>query len=186
MVGVHASFRTSCMRDASTNRHAQPLHAHSRGGTGCPACWAQRRGVIARASGRDACACKKTFGLAAEATALEAIRSTSRKTVVMVGFETDVCVAQSAIELDDFGFRVVAVEDAMYSAGMTEHHRGLQTDAAYRRGSPRPHGDHLRVGPGRRYGVQSHSSVRSKVRPGAGSALTADLAFRDSDKARDA
>jgi nicotinamidase-related amidase len=45
--------------------------------------------------------------------------------VVLAGFETDICVAQSAVELLDRGFRVVVVEDAMFSAGR-DHERGLR------------------------------------------------------------
>ena len=42
---------------------------------------------------------KPTFGLAAHEAAVDAIRATGRGTAVLVGFETDVCVAQSAIGL---------------------------------------------------------------------------------------
>ena len=43
---------------------------------------------------------------------------------MLVGFETDVCVAQSAIGLRERGMRVVVVEDAVYSPGEM-HERGL-------------------------------------------------------------
>jgi nicotinamidase-related amidase len=43
----------------------------------------------------------------------------------VVGFETDVCVAQSAVGLLDLGLRTVVVADATYSTG--GHHRhGLE------------------------------------------------------------
>jgi len=68
---------------------------------------------------------KPTFGLAAHEAAVDAIRATSRGTAVLVGFETDVCVAQSAIGLLQFGFRAVVLEDATYTNSAQEHERGL-------------------------------------------------------------
>jgi nicotinamidase-related amidase len=55
---------------------------------------------------------------------LEAVRMTGRETVVLVGCETDVCVAQSAIGLQSAGFACVVVEDATFSRGEM-HERGL-------------------------------------------------------------
>lgn len=68
---------------------------------------------------------KPTFGLAECPEALAAIRATGRGTPVLVGFETDVCVSQSAIALHDLGFRTVVVEDAAYSGTELQHQRGL-------------------------------------------------------------
>ena len=68
---------------------------------------------------------KPTFGLTFCAEAVEAIRATGRSTAVLVGFETDVCVAQSAIGLLDLGFRAVVPEDAVYTNSAIEHERGL-------------------------------------------------------------
>jgi nicotinamidase-related amidase len=67
---------------------------------------------------------KPTFGLAGTPAILEAVRATGRSTAVVVGFETDVCVYQSAVGLLDHGFRVLAVEDAIGSPGEM-HERGL-------------------------------------------------------------
>jgi nicotinamidase-related amidase len=67
---------------------------------------------------------KPTFGLAGTPAILRAVRATARSTAVLVGFETDVCVYQSAVGLLDDGFDVVAVEDATGSAGEM-HTRGL-------------------------------------------------------------
>jgi nicotinamidase-related amidase len=67
---------------------------------------------------------KPTFALAGTPEILDAVRSTGRGTVVMVGCETDVCVAQSAIELQSAGFACVVVEDATFSPGEM-HERGL-------------------------------------------------------------
>ena len=55
---------------------------------------------------------KMTFGLAAQSDILKAIRQTGRKTAVLIGYETDVCVAQSALGLIDLGYRVVVLADA--------------------------------------------------------------------------
>jgi nicotinamidase-related amidase len=67
---------------------------------------------------------KPTFGLAATPEILEAVRATERGSAVIVGCETDVCVAQSAIGLQGAGFRCVVVEDATFSPGEM-HERGL-------------------------------------------------------------
>lgn len=55
---------------------------------------------------------KPIFGLAHQLNILNAVRHTGRKTAVLIGLETDVCVAQSAIGLIDKGFRVAVVADA--------------------------------------------------------------------------
>ena len=67
---------------------------------------------------------KPTFGLAASPEILAAVRATGRGTAVVVGCETDVCVAQSAIGLRDAGFDCVVVEDATFSPGEM-HERGI-------------------------------------------------------------
>jgi nicotinamidase-related amidase len=67
---------------------------------------------------------KETFGLAGEPEILAAVRATDRRTAVVVGCETDVCVAQSAVGLLEAGFECVVVEDATFSPGEM-HARGL-------------------------------------------------------------
>jgi nicotinamidase-related amidase len=67
---------------------------------------------------------KPTFGLAGTPEILAAVRASERRTAVLVGFETDVCVYQSAVGLLDAGLRVIAVEDAIFSPGEM-HERGL-------------------------------------------------------------
>src|SRR4051812_20226912 len=85
---------------------------------------------------------KPTFGLAAHPEAVDAIRATGRGTAVVAGFETDVCVAQSAIGLLELGFRAVVLEDAIYTNSALEHERGIagMTSAGvgrtHRRGLP--------------------------------------------------
>jgi nicotinamidase-related amidase len=67
---------------------------------------------------------KPTFGLAGTPEILAAIRETERGTAVVVGCETDVCVAQSAIGLREQGFGCVVVADATFSPGEMQG-RGL-------------------------------------------------------------
>jgi len=68
---------------------------------------------------------KPVFGLAGVPEILAAVESSGRRTAVIVGAETDVCVAQSAIGLHDRGFRVVVVTDATFSPGPM-HELGLR------------------------------------------------------------
>ncbi len=72
---------------------------------------------------------KPTFGLAGTPEILAAVRGTGRGTAVVVGCETDVCVAQSAVGLASSGFEVVVVEDATFSPGEM-HARGLERVAS--------------------------------------------------------
>jgi nicotinamidase-related amidase len=67
---------------------------------------------------------KVAFGLATEPAIMAAVKATGRRTAVLVGAETDVCVAQSAVGLLDRGFRVVVVSDATFSPDVM-HDRGL-------------------------------------------------------------
>lgn len=53
-----------------------------------------------------------------------AVRATGRGTVVLVGTETDICVAHSAVGWSNDGLRVAVVHDAVYSAGQG-HDNGL-------------------------------------------------------------
>jgi nicotinamidase-related amidase len=69
---------------------------------------------------------KPTFGLAECPDVVEAISATGRDTAVLMGFETDVCVAQSAIGLADLGFRVAVVADASYTQTAKQHDFGLR------------------------------------------------------------
>jgi nicotinamidase-related amidase len=68
---------------------------------------------------------KLVFGLADDPAIMADVVRTARKTAVLVGLETDVCVAQSALGLLDHGHRVVVVADASGSPG-TAHAAGLR------------------------------------------------------------
>jgi nicotinamidase-related amidase len=60
---------------------------------------------------------KRVFGAADQPDIREAIDTTGRRTAVLVGLETDVCVAHTALGLLDREFRVVVVDDATFSPG---------------------------------------------------------------------
>jgi nicotinamidase-related amidase len=69
---------------------------------------------------------KPSFGLAECPDIVHEILQTRRSIAVLTGFETDVCVAQSAVGLKDMGFRVAAVADASYSQDAMQHEFGLR------------------------------------------------------------
>ena len=72
---------------------------------------------------------KVVFGLAGQAAIRDDLKRTGRKTSVIVGLETDVCIAHSALGLLDEGFRVAVIEDA--TASPPPHHEaGLKRIAA--------------------------------------------------------
>lgn len=73
---------------------------------------------------------KPVFGLAGVPEILAAIAHTGRRTAMLTGFETDVCVAHSALGLLDLGYRVAVVVDATGSPGeMHEHGLRRMRDA---------------------------------------------------------
>jgi nicotinamidase-related amidase len=72
---------------------------------------------------------KVVFGAADQPDILAAIETIGRRTAVIVGLETDVCVAHTALGLLDRGFRVVVVDDATFSPGEM-HAAGLRRIAA--------------------------------------------------------
>ena len=67
---------------------------------------------------------KMVFGLTAQADILDAVKQTGRKTAVLIGYETDVCITHSALGLLELGYRVVVVTDATGSPGAA-HQTGL-------------------------------------------------------------
>ncbi len=68
---------------------------------------------------------KNFFGLAGHPEILAAIEQTGRKTAIVVGAETDVCVAQSALGLLQQGFRVVVPRDLVITTS-GDQETGLQ------------------------------------------------------------
>ena len=65
------------------------------------------------------------FGLTAQPDILGAVQQTGRKTAILIGYETDVCIAHSALGLMDLGYRVAVVANATGSPG-DAHQIGLE------------------------------------------------------------
>lgn len=65
---------------------------------------------------------KQVFGADANPEIDHAVRRHGRGAVVLVGLETDVCVAHSAIGWRAAGIRTVVVHDAVHSAGEAHAH----------------------------------------------------------------
>jgi nicotinamidase-related amidase len=68
---------------------------------------------------------KMIFGLTAQPDILGAVQQTGRKTAILIGYETDVCIAHSALGLMDLGYRVAVVANATGSPG-DAHQIGLE------------------------------------------------------------
>jgi nicotinamidase-related amidase len=68
---------------------------------------------------------KMVFSLYGQKDIRHALEALKRKDLVLVGQETDVCIAQSAIDLVDAGYRVWVADDATGSPG-PHHEAGLQ------------------------------------------------------------
>lgn len=72
-------------------------------------------GVLLAVGRRAPVFTKPVFGVAACPDIMAAIEATGRKTAVLCGFETDVCVTHSAVGLAEAGYRVVVAADAVHS-----------------------------------------------------------------------
>jgi len=57
---------------------------------------------------------KDSFGLADNPDILAAVKATGRKTAILVGMETDVCVAQSALGMREAGAVISSVKALYY------------------------------------------------------------------------
>jgi nicotinamidase-related amidase len=81
--------------------------------------------ILARAPAGAVAHVKPVFGLADVPVILGAVEALYRRTAVLAGFETDVCVTHSALGLLDRGYRVAVVTDATGSPGGM-HELGLR------------------------------------------------------------
>jgi nicotinamidase-related amidase len=68
---------------------------------------------------------KMIFGLADDTAIRDALGRTGRRTAILVGLETDVCIAQSALGLLAHGYRVAVVADATGAPG-SAHGFGIE------------------------------------------------------------
>ena len=66
---------------------------------------------------RARCIEKMTFSCAAEPAFAAAIESTGRKTAILCGIETHVCIMETALDLAQAGYRVHVPADAVTSRG---------------------------------------------------------------------
>ena len=81
--------------------------------------------VLARAPTGTAILAKPVFGLAQVPEILAVVDGIGRRTVVLAGLETDVCVTHSALGLLERGYRVAVVTDATFAPGEM-HEPGLR------------------------------------------------------------
>ena len=72
---------------------------------------------------------KRIFGLCSQNNLREAILAQPKRTAVLIGMDTDVCVLHSAVGLRAAGFRSVIVSDATEAPG-AGHEQGLTRAAA--------------------------------------------------------
>lgn len=68
---------------------------------------------------------KMVFDITGNPEIMDAVEASGRRTVVLAGLETDVCIAQSAIGLQQDGYRVVVLADVTCSPG-DAHAAGLE------------------------------------------------------------
>jgi nicotinamidase-related amidase len=111
---------------------------------------------------------KRVFGLCGQPDLAEAITDQPRRTAVIIGLETDVCVLHSAVGLLANGFRPVIVSDATGAPG-EEHQLGL--DRARALGVERVHAKGLYYEWAR--SLEGCAGLRAKraIAPPIGSAL---------------
>jgi nicotinamidase-related amidase len=81
--------------------------------------------VLARLPEDSPILAKPVFGLADCDEILAAVAATGRRTAILAGLETDVCVTHSAVGLHDRGYRVAVVADATFAPGEM-HELGLR------------------------------------------------------------
>lgn len=78
--------------------------------------------VLARLPAGAAVLPKPVFAAGHNPPIRAALEATGRRTVVIAGLETDVCVAHSALSLQESGHHVAAVTDALFSPGEAHLH----------------------------------------------------------------
>ncbi len=81
--------------------------------------------VLARLPQGTPVLAKTVFGLADQPDIADVVERLERRTAVLAGLETDVCVSQSALGLVARGYRVAVVADATFAPG-DAHEHGLR------------------------------------------------------------
>ena len=69
---------------------------------------------------------KMEFSAAANPSFMAALEATGRRTVIIVGIETHICVSQTALDLIAKGFEVVVCPDALSSSSQDRHKLGME------------------------------------------------------------
>lgn len=69
---------------------------------------------------------KTTFSCCGNEDGLDAIKKTGRKTAILAGIETHVCVLQTALDLLEEGFKVVLVTDCVSSRKLKDKETAIQ------------------------------------------------------------
>ena len=68
---------------------------------------------------------KNVFGLGGHPEIMADIKNSDRQTAVLIGMETDVCVAHSAFHLIENGYQVVVIKDAVATTSEADTQVGL-------------------------------------------------------------
>lgn len=68
---------------------------------------------------------KLSFGCAGDAAILKTLKSTKRKSVILTGMETHICVYLTALGLLAHGYRAFTCHDAVIARARANHHNGL-------------------------------------------------------------
>ena len=103
--------RTACWRHRVCCRECLLLSFES------PEDWAGLQPALIAAVGDAAVLRKSVFDLSGDLLVRPAVRAADRRTAVLIGLETDVCVARSALGLFDDDDDVVVVDDVVGSPG---------------------------------------------------------------------
>lgn len=69
---------------------------------------------------------KTSFGCTGDKPMMEAISETGRRQIILIGIETPICVAQTALGLLEKGFDVLVAEDAVSARDAAMHGLGME------------------------------------------------------------
>lgn len=69
---------------------------------------------------------KIVFSCYGEPDFVDAIKNSGRKTLVLVGIETHICVLQTALQCVEAGYQVFVVQDGISCRNLSDHEAGLK------------------------------------------------------------